>query len=129
MKLTPDQLADAADLAKKNPIVKALLEHYNFVTQSQVYESLVARLVTLQQWNADLSANPVSILSSKKAKSEDLEDVAKKDKEVDRILKFMEKQPDLIAGTAALRAKLLPQEEEALLRNKDLQKTPDLAFG
>jgi len=35
----------------------------------------------------------------------------------------------LIAGTAALRAKLLPQEEEALLRNKDLQKTPDLAFG
>lgn len=130
MKLTDTQLQQAKVLAESDPIVKALLDHYNFVTGSQVYDSYVARLLVLQKWNEDLITNPISIISDKKVKkSEEKDEVDKKDKEVDRILKFMEKQPDLIEGTESMRAKLLPHEQEALIKEKRLANSPDLAFG
>ena len=124
MKPTEQQLSRATELATQHPSVKSLLEFYEFVTGNPVYESYVARMVTLNQWNENLSENPVDIISvqsiSVSDQGLDEKEVAKKDKEVDRVLKYMEKQPTLLIGTDEIRSMLLPHEQEKLKTDKRL---------
>lgn len=119
MKVSEATLNTARSL--KNPAVEELLKFYNFVTSNQVYESFVARVITLEKWNGELIENPVSILSAKAGEE------ANKDKEVDRILKFMEKQPDLIQGTEELRSKLTGSDNDKLKTDKRI-KIEDIAL-
>lgn len=128
MKLTESTLAKAREL--NDPAVNDLLQFYEFVVNNQVYESYVARMVTLNKWNEDLSENPVSIISTRKLTVADSgidEKVETKlDKEVDRVLKFLEKQPDLIKGTDELRAILIPSEKDKLKSEKRLSSSKDI---
>lgn len=122
----------AAARVSKDPVVERLLEFYEFVTGNSHYESYVAREVTLQRWNNDLIAQPVSILTSGTNtvtsidedginEKEIAKEEAKKDKEVDRVLKFLEKQPTLLEGTEAIRVKLTGTEQEKLTKESRLK--------
>lgn len=119
------------------PEVNELLEFYNFVTEDQEYESYVARVITLNKWNEDLIESPISIISTQSGQltvsddgvKKDIEkEEAKRDKEVDRVLKFLEKQPDLLDGTREMRASLTKQSLEDLKKDKRLKQSKDLAM-
>ena len=122
MKLTPDQLADAADLAKKNPIVKALLEHYNFVTQSQAYESYVIRVKYTQRWNTELDKKDVDLINTK-------EESDNHDKAVDRAFKYFDTQLDFLKDTEAIKAMLNPEEKTRAAKDTRIKESGDLVFG
>ena len=118
---------------KKDKDVTALVEWYDFITSDPSYESIVARLVTLNTWNSDLITNPVSILSTQTVASvgEDginEKAVNKQDKEIDRVLKFLEKQPMLLQGLDEMRKKLSPDENEKVNRDKRIKEGQDRAF-
>lgn len=119
------------------PEVNELLEFYKFVTEDQEYESYVARVITLNKWNEDLIESPISIISTQSGQlsvsddgvKKDIEkEEAKRDKEVDRVLKFLEKQPDLLDGTREMRASLTKQSLEDLKKDKRLKQSKDLAM-
>lgn len=119
------------------PEVNELLEFYKFVTEDQEYESYVARVITLNKWNEDLIECPISIISTQSGQltvsddgvKKDIEkEEAKRDKEVDRVLKFLEKQPDLLDGTREMRASLTKQSLEDLKKDKRLKQSKDLAM-
>ena len=119
------------------PEVNELLEFYNFVTEDQEYESYVARVITLNKWNEDLIESPISIISTQSGQltvsddgvKKDIEkEEAKRDKEVDRVLKFLEKQPALLDGTREMRASLTKQSLEDLKKDKRLKQSKDLAM-
>lgn len=137
MRISNSVLAAAAAL--NSPEVQELIEFYKFITEDQEYESYVARVVTLNKWNEDLIANRVSIISDASAvsvvstKKGDKEldiskEEAKRDKEVDRVLKFLEKQPDLLEGTRKMRLQLTKESEELLKTDKRLKSSQDLAM-
>lgn len=122
-----------------DPDVNELLEFYKFITEDQEYESYVARVVTLNKWNEDLSGSPISIITTQVGgltvsddgvkKDKDIEkEEAKRDKEVDRVLKFLEKQPALLDGTREMRASLTKQNLEDLKKDKRLKTSKDLAM-
>ena len=119
------------------PEVNELLEFYNFVTEDQEYESYVARVITLNKWNEDLIESPISIISTQSGQltvsddgvKKDVEkEEAKRDKEVDRVLKFLEKQPALLDGTREMRASLTKESLEDLKKDKRLKQSKDLAM-
>lgn len=119
------------------PEVNELLEFYNFVTEDQEYESYVARVITLNKWNEDLIESPISIISTQSGQltvsddgvKKDIEkEEAKRDKEVDRVLKFLEKQPALLDGTREMRASLTKESLEDLKKDKRLKQSKDLAM-
>lgn len=131
MKLTESTLAKAREL--NDPAVNDLLQFYEFVVNNQVYESYVARVITLDKFNQSLIENPVSIISIKQlAVTDDGVDEKEElrlDKEVDRVLKFLEKQPILLTGTEAIRARLTSDELEATNKDKRLDaNSEDRAF-
>lgn len=114
--------------------VKKLLEFYEFVTTDRTYESVVARIITLNKWNDDLISYPVSILTSSSQLTVCEEGVvdekqeAKKDKEIDRVLKYMEKQPMLLEGLAKMQELWSADEVENLNKDKRIKASEDRAF-
>lgn len=122
MRLSQSTLTEAAK--STDPVVKELLEFYQYVIKNPVYESYVARMITLNQWNEDLISTPVSIISTNQTvvtdDGIDEKEIAKKDKEVDRVLKFLEKQPDLLKGTDQIRQMLTPEEQVVVKKDKRL---------
>lgn len=130
MKPTQATISAATKLSESHPCVKELLEFYEFVIKSPVYESYVARMITLNQWNEDLIGTPVSIISTNQTvvtdDGIDEKEIVKKDKEVDRVLKFLEKQPDLLKGTDQIRLMLTPDQASAILSDSRILKSRDL---
>lgn len=128
MRLSQSTLTEAAK--STDPVVKELLEFYEFVIKNPVYESYVARMITLNQWNEDLIGTPVSIISTNQTvvtdDGIDEKEIVKKDKEVDRVLKFLEKQPDLLKGTDQIRQMLTPDQASAILSDSRILKSRDL---
>ena len=118
----------------KDPDVKKLLEFYEFITTDRSYESVVARIITLNKWNADLINNPVSLLTSGSQLSVGEEGVvdekmeAKKDKEIDRVLKFIEKQPVILEGLEAMQNKWTSEEIVNVNNDKRIKESEDRAF-
>lgn len=118
--------------------VKLLLDFYDFVTKDQDYESYVARVVTIDTWNNNLISAKVPIVSFVSteisidnegiSEKEIAKEEAKRDKEVDRVLKFLEKQPILLDGTREIRARLTGDDLEQLKKDKRLSVSKDLAF-
>lgn len=123
MKLKDSTIKELDKLSKTNPHVKDLLDFYTFVSTNPVYESYVARMVTMNKWNEELIKNPVSILTSKT----NLED--KTDKEVERVKKYFLEQPQYLKGTTEIRAMLTPDEQDSVNKDKRIKASPDLAFG
>jgi len=116
-----------------DPDVRELLKFYEFVVNNQVYESYIARVITLDKFNQSLIENPVSIISVKQLAVTDdgvnEKEELRLDKEVDRVLKFLEKQPILLTGTEAIRARLTSDELEATNMDKRLDaNSEDRAF-
>lgn len=125
MRLTDEQRDALQGQAKTDKAVKALLDWYDYVVNNSAYESYVARKVTLDHWNADLINFKPSLFS----KDDDDEDKAKaRDKEVDRVLKYLEKQTDLYEQTEGLLTKLTGDEQEALNKDTRLRQSQDRAF-
>lgn len=128
MRLSQPTLTEAAK--STDPCVKELLDFYEFVIKNPVYESYVARMITLNQWNEDLIGTPVSIISTNQTvvtdDGIDEKEIVKKDKEVDRVLKFLEKQPDLLKGTDQIRQMLTPDQASAILSDSRILKSRDL---
>lgn len=118
----------------EDPDVKKLLEFYEFITTDRSYESVVARIITLNKWNADLINNPVSLLTSGSQLSVGEEGVvdekmeAKKDKEIDRVLKFIEKQPVILEGLEAMQNKWTSEEIVNVNNDKRIKESEDRAF-
>ncbi len=125
MRISEDQHKHLSNLAGKDKAVKSLLEWYDYVVNNSAYESYVARKVTLDHWNADLINFKPSLFS----KDDDDEEKAKaRDKEVDRVLKYLEKQTDLYEQTEGLLTKLNGEEQEALNKDSRLRQSTDRAF-
>jgi hypothetical protein len=116
MKLTEEELKKAKSLT--DPSAKKLVEFYEFMTNNSAYESYVSRRVTLGKWDEELIRNPVSLFSD----DDDEEKAKARDKEVDRVLKYLEKQVVLHEQTETLLTKLTGEEQEAINRDKRLQK-------
>ena len=134
MRIEPDVL-DRLRKSKDKDVQK-LIEFYEFVTTDRSYESVVASIVTLNKWNSDLIETPVSILTSS-ASSQisigeegvvDEKQEAKKDKEVDRILKLLEKLPMLLKGIAEMQSAWTNDEVESLNKDKRIKDSEDRAF-
>jgi hypothetical protein len=125
MRLSEDQHKHLSELAGKDKAVKALLDWYGYVVNNSAYESYVARKITLDHWNADLINFKPSLFS----KDDDDEEKAKaRDKEVDRVLKYLEKQTDLYEQSEGLLTKLTGDEQEALNKDTRLRQSTDRAF-
>jgi hypothetical protein len=125
MRLTEEQHTHLMEVAKGDKAVKALLDWYGYVVNNSAYESYVARKVTLDHWNADLINFKPSLFS----KDDDDEEKAKaRDKEVDRVLKYLEKQTDLYEQTEGLLTKLTGDEQESLNKDTRLRTSSDRAF-
>ena len=118
----------------KDEDVKKLVEFYEFVTTDRSYESVVARIITLNKWNSDLINNPVSLLTSASQLTVCEEGVvnekeeAKKDKEIDRVLKFIEKQPVILEGLEAMQNKWTADEVASVNNDKRIKESEDRAF-
>ena len=118
----------------KDENVKKLVEFYDFITTDRSYESVVARIITLNKWNNDLINNPVSLLTSASQLSVGEEGVvnekeeAKKDKEIDRVLKFIEKQPIILEGLEAMQNKWTAEEVANVNNDKRIKESEDRAF-
>ena len=118
----------------EDPDVKKLLEFYEFVATDRTYESVVAMIVTLNKFNEDLIENPVSILTSTSKLSVnddgdlDEKQEAKKDKEIDRVLKYLEKMATLLAGLAKMQEAWTNEEIENLNKDKRIKASEDRAF-
>ena len=118
----------------KDEDVKKLVEFYEFVTTDRSYESVVARIITLNKWNSDLINNPVSLLTSASQLTVGEEGVvnekeeAKKDKEIDRVLKFIEKQPVILEGLEAMQNKWTADEVASVNNDKRIKESEDRAF-
>lgn len=124
MKLTDGQLATAKQLAQKDEVVKALLEFYDYITTNSMYEGYVSRKVTLSRWDKDLIENPVNLFSL-----QDDEEAAKaRDKEVDRVLKYLEKQTILYKQTEEMFSSLTKDEITDLNKDKRIRESEDRAF-
>ncbi len=118
--------------------IKLLLDFYDFVSKDQDYESYVARVVTIDTWNDNLIKAKVPIVSFQSvefsidsegiSEKEIAKEEAKRDKEVDRVLKFLEKQPILLDGTREIRARLTGDDMKKLKTDKRLAESKDLAF-
>jgi hypothetical protein len=125
MKLTEEHLAHLEVLAKTDKAIAAILSWRNSIINHSAYESYVSRKVTLDHWNADLINFKPSLFS----KDDDDEEKAKaRDKEVDRVLKYLEKQTDLYEQSEALLTKLTGEELEALNKDTRLRSSSDRAF-
>lgn len=125
MKLTEEHLAHLEVLAKTDKAIAAILSWRESIINHSAYESYVARKVTLDHWNADLINFKPSLFS----KDDDDEEKAKaRDKEVDRVLKYLEKQTDLYEQTEGLLTKLTGDEQEALNKDTRLRQSADRAF-
>jgi hypothetical protein len=120
--------------ASSDENLKPLLEFYDFVTTDRTYESVVAMIITLNKFNEDLIENPVSILTSTSMLTVDSEgeldekQEVKKDKEIDRVLKYLEKLPMLLAGLAKLQEMWTNEEIENLNKDKRIKASEDRAF-
>lgn len=118
----------------KDEDVKKLLEFHEFITTDRSYESVVAMIITLNKFNEDLIENPVSILTSTSKLSIDTDgeldekQEAKKDKEIDRVLKYLEKLPMLLAGLTKLQEMWTNEEIENLNKDKRIKASEDRAF-
>lgn len=118
----------------KDEDVKKLVEFYEFITTDRSYESVVARIITLNKWNSDLINNPVSLLTSASQLSIGKEGVvdekeeAKKDKEIDRVLKFIERQPVILDGLEAMQNKWTAEEVANVNNDKRIKESEDRAF-
>jgi hypothetical protein len=118
----------------KDEDVKKLVEFYEFITADRSYESVVARIITLNKWNNDLINNPVSLLTSAsqltigKEGVVDEKEEAKKDKEIDRVLKFIEKQPIILEGLEAMQNKWTAEEVANVNNDKRIKDSEDRAF-
>ena len=118
-------MEELLELSKTNKAVKALLTWHDSIVSNSAYEGYVARKATLRKWDADLLNFPVSLFS----KDDDDEEKAKaRDKEVDRVLKYLEKQPDLYEQTEGFLTKLTGDEQEALNKDSRLRESQDRAF-
>ena len=131
MKISESVLTTLRNL--NDPAVNELLGFYEFVVNNQAYESYIARVVTLDKFNQNLIENPVSIISVKQLTvtddGVDEKEELRLDKQVDRVLKFLEKQPILLSGTEAIRARLTSDELEATNKDKRLDaNSEDRAF-
>lgn len=124
MKIDESLLTQARVAAESDPVVKALLDHYVFVTENPAYKSYIVRRKVMDQWNKDLMDHEISILNPKGADGRSLE---KRDKEIERIQKFLDNQLDTVRDTEALRKML--NEEETVKADKALTSGPDRAFG
>ena len=125
MRLTEEQYGHLGALAKDDKAIKTLLDWYDSVVNNSAYESYVARKVTLDHWNADLINFKPSLFS----KDDDDEEKAKaRDKEVDRVLKYLEKQTILYDQTEELKSKLTGEEQEAINRDARIKESSDRAF-
>jgi hypothetical protein len=125
MKLTEDHIEELKALAKDNKAIAAILTWRDSIVNHSAYESYVSRKVTLDHWNADLINFKPSLFS----KDDDDEEKAKaRDKEVDRVLKYLEKQTDLYEQSEALLTKLTGEELEALNKDSRLRTSSDRAF-
>lgn len=134
MRIEPDVL-DRLRKSKDKDVQK-LIEFYEFVTTDRSYESVVASIVTLNKWNSDLIETPVSILTSSPTSQISIGDEgvvdekqeAKKDKEVDRILKYIEKIPVLLKGLSEMQSVWTNDEVENLNKDKRIKDSEDRAF-
>lgn len=109
----------------KDEDVKALLDFYLMVKINPAFDSYIARVNTLRAWNDDLTKQRVSIITSSKKEEEQ----GRVDKETDRVLKYLEKQPELVKGTEELWKKLSPEEkEEVTNRDKRIIEGEDRPF-
>jgi hypothetical protein len=125
MKLTEEHLEELSAMAKDSKAIAAILTWRDSIINHSAYESYVARKVTLDHWNADLINFKPSLFS----KDDDDEEKAKaRDKEVDRVLKYLEKQTDLYEQSEALLTKLTGDELEALNKDTRLKSSSDRAF-
>jgi hypothetical protein len=125
MKLTEEHIEELSSMAKTNKAIAAILSWRDSILNNSAYESYVARKVTLDHWNADLINFKPSLFS----KDDDDEEKAKaRDKEVDRVLKYLEKQTDLYEQSEALLTKLTGDELEALNKDTRLRTSSDRAF-
>lgn len=124
MRLKEDTLLEARKLSAKNPCVAELIKFYESIVNNSAYESYVARKVTLNNWDADLINNKPSLFS----KDDDEEKAKARDKEVDRVLKYLEKQTILFDQTEVLLTKLVGDELEALNKDTRIRESQDRAF-
>ena len=127
MRIEPDILEDARALADNHPTIKKLLAFYDFVTENSIYETYVARMVTLNKWNEDLIKGKISIITPESLIDDEKsaeEDAKKRDKDVDRVMKYLSMQLELLKDTEAIRVKLSGDEIVKATKDKRLEIKP-----
>lgn len=131
MRIDPALLEEARVQATHVPLIKKLLEFYDYVTENSIYETYVARMVTLNKWNEDLIKGKISIITPESLIDDEKsaeEDAKKRDKDVDRVLKFLEKQVLLIEDTEKLRNMLSPDIRDNISTDKRLNTIKPIAL-
>jgi hypothetical protein len=119
LKLKDETITKARKLAESDKLIRELLVFYDYITKNSAYESYISRRITLERWDQDLIEHPVSLFTAEDAS----EDEAKaRDKEVDRVLKYLEKQLALFDQTQEFYQRLFPVEKEATNKDKRLSK-------
>jgi hypothetical protein len=115
MRLTDAQLATAKLLAESDPVVKALLDHYNYVTASQVYESYIMRKAYIESWNKELLEKKINIINTGK-------DADVHDKAVERAVKWFDGQLSFLKDTEAMLSMMTPEERTNAINDPRLKK-------
>jgi hypothetical protein len=134
MRIDEESLNKVRGYAETDPHIREFVEFYDFITADRSYESVVARIITLNKWNSDLINHPVSLLTSASQLTVGEEGVvnekeeAKKDKEIDRVLKFIEKQPIILEGLEAMQNKWTADEIASVNNDKRIKESEDRAF-
>ena len=127
MRIDADVLEDARALSDSHPTIKKLLAFYDFVTENSIYETYVARMVTLNKWNEDLIKGKISIITPESLIDDEKsaeEDAKKRDKDVDRVMKYLSMQLELLKDTEAIRVKLSGDEIVKATKDKRLEIKP-----
>lgn len=123
MKIEDEIIRMAKERAVSDHVISALLDHYEFVTSNPAYESYIVRRKVLDGWNKDLIENDISILNPKGSDGKSIE---KRDKEIERIQRYLDNQIETVRDTESLRKMLNDQEVESA--EKVIASGPDRAF-
>jgi hypothetical protein len=123
MKLTGYDIEQISKIAETEPSVKLMLDHYLFITQSLVYESLVTRIQYINRWNEELNEKKVQLINTK-------EDLATHDKAVDRVAGYFKNQLEYLQDTEEIRAMLTPEEKTRAGKDKRIKSgSGDIVLG
>lgn len=117
-----DQKVIARLKLSTDPDVQKMVEFFEFVQDSEVYESYVTLKMYQRKWNKELNEKHVDLINT--GKNADVHDKA-----VDRARSYFKEMLETLKSLQAMKAMMMNEDLEKIKEDKRLKDSTDIAFA